>query len=153
MHSACKPRPNSRAPVRLALPALLLMLVAGTALASDLDEAAPAGGFFKNAIRQIAADCAGDALRLCQGVQPGGGRMIVCLEARRDAVSPTCRSHLDKAAAAREASATCSADAAHLCPGVPPGGGRVVACLYGSRDRLTPACRSSLEQATSRLQH
>jgi hypothetical protein len=34
--------------------------------------------------------CAFDFQRLCRGVQPGGGRVVQCLLANRDALSPAC---------------------------------------------------------------
>jgi hypothetical protein len=38
----------------------------------------------------VQAACRGDAQRLCQGVQPGGGRIGQCLKARVNEVSPGC---------------------------------------------------------------
>lgn len=38
----------------------------------------------------VKAACRGDAQRLCQGVQPGGGRIGQCLKARMSEISPGC---------------------------------------------------------------
>jgi hypothetical protein len=35
--------------------------------------------------------CGGDVQRLCQGVTPGGGRLVQCLKAREADLSATCR--------------------------------------------------------------
>jgi len=44
----------------------------------------------QGANQAVQAACRGDAQRLCQGVQPGGGRMGQCLKARINEVSPGC---------------------------------------------------------------
>ncbi len=41
--------------------------------------------------------CRGDFQRLCQGVQPGGGRPLRCLEEHRAELGPDCRTALDAA--------------------------------------------------------
>jgi hypothetical protein len=44
----------------------------------------------------IARLCRGDAGRLCPGVQPGGGRILACLQQQAGALSPQCRDALPK---------------------------------------------------------
>lgn len=60
---------------------IALTLSAGTAQAQQ-----PAGGA-----------CRDDAVRLCSGIKPGGGRIISCLEGKRAEVSPACAEMLDRA--------------------------------------------------------
>jgi hypothetical protein len=86
--------------------------------------------------------CRHDARRLCRFVLPGGGRIVRCLGAQMDVLSPGC---YDAMASLREAIHVCRGDAAQLCPGVVPGGGRIVACL-GSNGSCKPR-RASLRQA------
>jgi hypothetical protein len=41
--------------------------------------------------------CAADVGKLCQGVQPGGGRIHACLASHRGELSEACRTALDQA--------------------------------------------------------
>lgn len=47
--------------------------------------------------------CGHDVKTLCSGVQPGGGRILQCLKAQSDKVSPACKSFLVAAAQKRQA--------------------------------------------------
>lgn len=49
------------------------------------------------AIKAAAAACSDDRWRLCPTVMPGGGRIVRCLVANPDALSPGCRSAILKA--------------------------------------------------------
>lgn len=45
--------------------------------------------------------CRADAQKLCQGVQPGGGRIMQCMRDHRDALSEDCKAALMNARAHR----------------------------------------------------
>ncbi len=47
--------------------------------------------------------CGADHARLCAQVSPGGGRILACLEAHEEALTPTCRAALPQARALRAA--------------------------------------------------
>jgi hypothetical protein len=48
----------------------------------------------------LAQACRPDFTRLCSGVQPGGGRVLACLQQQQpNKLSPACREALPKAAA------------------------------------------------------
>jgi len=47
--------------------------------------------------------CGADHDRFCAQVSPGGGRILACLEAHTEALSPTCRAALPQARALRAA--------------------------------------------------
>src|SRR5580700_1352626 len=50
---------------------------------------AQAGG--QPSLSAIRDACAGDAQKLCAGVQPGGGRVVACLKEHKDALSDRCK--------------------------------------------------------------
>ena len=39
--------------------------------------------------------CKADIARLCAGIAPGGGKIIACLNAKRDQLSASCKTALD----------------------------------------------------------
>ncbi|MGY4624969.1 cysteine rich repeat-containing protein [Bradyrhizobium sp. USDA 4486] len=39
--------------------------------------------------------CKADYDKFCAGIAPGGGKVIACLEAKRDQLSATCKTALD----------------------------------------------------------
>ena len=49
--------------------------------------------------QSLAQICRADYERLCQNVQPGGGRILGCLSASADKLSPACRGALPDAQA------------------------------------------------------
>jgi hypothetical protein len=61
---------------------LLLLVVCGAAAPSALAQ---------DPLAAMRTACAGDAQRLCAGVQPGGGRIVACLRAHKDSVSERCK--------------------------------------------------------------
>lgn len=48
-------------------------------------------------VRAAISSCTADATKLCAGVVPGNGRIIRCLIAQPDALSPACRESILKA--------------------------------------------------------
>jgi hypothetical protein len=71
----------------------------------------------------LRAGCSDDAARLCAGVQPGGGRVIACLQQHKDALSNQCRQAAGlppKPAPAPPAESAPSAAAPAASPGAPP---------------------------------
>ena len=48
------------------------------------------------------AACQADFSKYCQGVMPGGGRIIACLNKQRDQLSDACRKEVDAAAAQKK---------------------------------------------------
>jgi hypothetical protein len=94
--------------------------------------------------------CREDAKRLCQGVQPGGGRIMRCLKENESKLSPDC---VEKMKAAKERVEkewqACKPDQDKFCKGVEPGEGRVAKCLAQHRDALSDACRERISEAKS----
>jgi hypothetical protein len=51
--------------------------------------------------KQVREACEADFKALCEGIRPGGGRVLQCLEEHREQVSPACISALEQAKTAR----------------------------------------------------
>lgn len=73
--------------VRLACVAAVVTVVAGPAQAQQ------AGGGIAQELRQA---CQADMKKLCDGVQPGGGRLIQCLRSKQGEATPACQAALKK---------------------------------------------------------
>jgi len=56
---------------------------------SSVSLSAQGGG--QPSLDAIRAACAGDAQKLCAGVQPGGGRIVDCLKEHKDSLSDRCK--------------------------------------------------------------
>ncbi len=90
--------------------------------------------------------CAEDVAKLCKDVQPGGGRIIKCMQEHESELSPACKQHVaemkEKGRGAKDA---CGDDVRKFCKDVQPGGGRIVKCLKEHESELSSECRSRME--------
>jgi hypothetical protein len=121
-----------------------LLLAAACALA--LPHGAWAARLIPVQVPLLREACAEDYRRLCWGVPPGGGRIVLCLNAHADQLSQGCFQALTlHGLAYAGAFKACQPDYRLLCAGVPPGYGRGLQCLLDNASALSPACRSALE--------
>ena len=51
----------------------------------------------RKTVQKLAAICVWDIERFCGDVNPGGGRIVTCLENNRNDLSPNCKASLGKA--------------------------------------------------------
>lgn len=79
---------------RIGLVALASVSLTGTVNAGS-SEAVTTGSI--NILPNVAAECRADAARLCGAIQPGNGRLILCLSENRTRVSRTCSAFLSRA--------------------------------------------------------
>jgi len=70
----------------------LLILVAGSVTAS-----AQNAGAGRQRIASLREVCSADFARLCNGVQPGGGRIKACIKSHQSELSDGCRKALSHA--------------------------------------------------------
>jgi hypothetical protein len=97
------------------------------------------------AFAQGAGACAGDIQQFCQGVQPGGGRMVQCLTQHKQQLSPGCKVHIAEVAEqVKEVYQACEDDIMTFCPGVQPGGGRIAQCLKANKAELSFECKAKI---------
>ena len=102
--------------------------------------------------RTVAVDCAGELKTFCSKVRPGGNRLVACLIAFEDKVSPRCRLTAYLASGTlgnrmkelQSMAKICSSDILQYCSKVPAGGGRIYDCLKGNKATLTDECRNGM---------
>jgi len=100
---------------------------------------------------ETARPCRDDAARLCQGVQPGEGRIAQCLKQHANELSPACKNNIAKMKEEiKEAKEACKGDAKKLCEGIKPGGGKIAQCLKQHESELSPACKAQMEKPRGR---
>jgi len=101
--------------------------------------------------KEIRGACRADAQKLCKGIQPGGGRLAICLKQHESELSPACRERVAEAQQqGKEFAHACKADAETVCKGVQPGQGRVLRCLVENKDKLSSGCRAEIAEGESR---
>ena len=91
--------------------------------------------------------CADDIVKLCQNIQPGGGRIAQCLANHIKDISPACKKRIaeikNRMVSVSEA---CEDDVYQLCNEVRPGGGRVLNCLKEHADEISSECKAALPE-------
>jgi hypothetical protein len=81
------------------------LLISGGLLAegsADAQQVPPEMRAQAQALMQV---CRGDYNRLCNGVQPGGGRILACLEGNAGQLSPACKQAMPQAQSLKEKAA------------------------------------------------
>lgn len=100
----------------------------------------------KQRAQEFAEVCRADADKLCQGVQPGQGRIAGCLVDKKAQLSPGCRQAIEDG----ERRQPCFADVQRLCKDVKPGEGRIAACMTANEARLSAECKADIAQKRKR---
>lgn len=84
---------------RVLATACAAMILSTHAMAQDVPAGLPAEAN-QPAVRAAIAACNSDVQKFCPAVQPGGGRIVRCLAANQEKISPVCRDSILKARAA-----------------------------------------------------
>lgn len=108
---------------------------------------------------KVQAACKTDIQRRCKNVTPGEGRILYCILAYGDKLTPTCAGTMievgrDISVAMNDAARTadaCYDDIEKLCPNVPEGEGRIAQCLIDNKPKLASACAGELEKLQARV--
>lgn len=72
---------------------LAFIVLAGTANAQEIS---------RQQMREVRSACEDDVRNLCAGIQPGGGRLLQCLQQNGSGVSAACTAKLMEINAARQ---------------------------------------------------
>jgi hypothetical protein len=105
--------------------------------------------------------CADDIKKYCSDVTPGEGRMIYCMQAHEDKISPKCTFDLEEAATdvqlsadnLKEAITACHAEISGVCGTTQPGQGRIAACLIANKSTASKNCVEALGKIEAMAAH
>jgi hypothetical protein len=107
----------------------------------------------ENLVQTVANGCKVELEKYCKDVTPGEGRVLACLYAYGDKLSPKCEyalydaaTQLERAVAALSYVANeCDEDLDKYCSAVAPGEGRLLNCLEKKSKQLTKRCKEALK--------
>ena len=103
---------------------------------------------------KLESSCADEIKNFCSTVTPGEGRVILCIEAHEDKLSPKCTFVMHEAAkdmrvaadTLKGASGACRDDVGKLCAQTRVGQGRLTQCLITNKASVSKACADNLQK-------
>jgi hypothetical protein len=106
----------------------------------------------EGAVGTFSQGCEKELTTYCKDVTPGDGRMLACLYAYQDKLSPRCEYALYDSAAQLEralnaltyAANECRDDLKTYCADVKPGEGRLLDCLVKNEAKVSARCKAAL---------
>ena len=107
----------------------------------------------ENLVQTVTDGCKVELEKYCKDVTPGESRVLACLYAYGDKLSPKCEYALYDAAAQLERAVAalsyvaneCDEDLDKYCSAVTPGEGRLLNCLEKKSKQLTKRCKEALK--------
>jgi hypothetical protein len=107
----------------------------------------------ENLVQTVANGCKVELEKYCKDVTLGEGRVLACLYAYSDKLSPKCEYALYDAAAQLERAIAalsyvaneCDDDLEKYCAAVAPGEGRLLNCLEKKNKQLSKRCKAALK--------
>jgi hypothetical protein len=110
----------------------------------------------ENLVQTVTEGCKVELEKYCGNVTPGEGRILACLYAYGDKLSPKCEYALYDAAAQLERAVAalsyvaneCDEDLDRYCGAVAPGEGRLLNCLEKKSKQLTKRCKEALKDVS-----
>jgi Cysteine rich repeat len=145
---------------RFGVLSLLVMLSVGSASAqTDITKAIQEK--LAAEATKLEESCAGDIKKYCGDVTPGEGRMIYCMQAHEDKISPKCAFDLEEAATdvqlsadnLKDAITACHAEITGVCGKTMPGQGRIAACLIANKSTASKNCVDALGKIEAMAAH
>lgn len=109
----------------------------------------------QGALDTFGEGCQKELTTYCQEVTPGEGRIIACLYAFENKLSPQCEYALYDSLGQLERTLTnltyavneCSDDLETYCADIKPGEGRLLECLDKNEAKVSNRCNSALKEA------
>jgi Cysteine rich repeat len=132
------------------LPLLVILSVGSASAQTDITKAIQEKLAAEAA--KLENSCADDIKKYCSDVTPGEGRMIYCMQAHEDKISPKCAFDLEEAATdvqlsadnLKDAITACHAEITGVCGTTQPGQGRIAACLIANKSTASKNCVEAL---------
>jgi hypothetical protein len=132
------------------LPSLVILSIGSASAQTDIAKAIQEKLAAEAA--KLENSCADDIKKYCGDVTPGEGRMIYCMQAHEDKISPKCTFDLEEAATdvqlsadnLKEAITACHAEITGVCGTTQPGQGRIAACLIANKSTASKNCVEAL---------
>jgi Cysteine rich repeat len=145
---------------RLGLLALVVILPSSSAFAQT-DIAKAVQEKLTAEATKLENSCAEDIKKYCSDVTPGEGRMIYCMQAHEDKISPKCAFDLEEAATDIQLSAdnlkdaviACKAEITGVCGKTQPGQGRIAACLMANKSTASKDCLEAIGKIEAMVAH
>jgi Cysteine rich repeat len=105
-------------------------------------------------IAKLETACSEDIKKYCSDVTPGEGRVLHCMQAYEDKISPKCEYAEQEAALnlqmavdrLKEAVVACNGEITKFCGKVQPGQGRVAQCLIANKAAASAQCAGAIQQ-------
>jgi Golgi apparatus protein 1 len=105
-------------------------------------------------VGKLEKSCAKDIKKYCRTVTPGEGRMVYCMQAHEDKISPGCVYDVEQFVSDLHASTevlkdavnACRTDIASKCGTVQPGKGRIAACLVSNKATVSKDCADAIQK-------
>lgn len=127
--------------------AMLLMCNQGLAAEAAVEKD------IEKALNTFAEGCQEELTTYCKDVTPGDGKILACLYAYHDKLSPQCEYGLYDSAAQlgrvfndfSYAAAECRDDMINYCAEIKPGEGRMVECLSKHESKVSSRCNTALQ--------
>jgi Cysteine rich repeat len=134
------------------LPLLVILSVGSASAQTDITKAIQEKLAAEAA--KLENSCADDIKKYCSDVTPGEGRMIYCMQAHEDKISPKCAFDLQEAATdvqlsadnLKDAITACHAEIIGVCGTTQPGQGRIAACLFANKSTASKSCGEALQK-------